>query len=72
MDIATLNAVIKTLKRQLNECERMLEWAVMSDDPEANEFSNMWASKKVTVRQSIGLVQEMLGQELAFRDEEAA
>lgn len=72
MDIATLNAVIKTLKGQFDECDRMLSWAVSETDPEFAGHDDMWAAKKNTVRQSLGLVQEMLGQELAFRDEDAA
>ena len=64
MDIATLNAVIKQLSKQVVKCQSMLEWSV----EENNEHVMMWSHSLTQAKTALSSVETMLENEIAYRE----
>ena len=64
MDIATLNAVIYQLDKQVKMCQSMLEWSVEDN----NEYVMMWSHSLTRAKAALSVVETMLENEIAYRE----
>ena len=72
MDIMTLNAVIIKLQKQVDYCHEMQLWCIKKYDGTCHRDVDMWTDAKVEAKRCLEIVENMLTEELAVRDQEVA